>query len=115
MKTVSKKWIHTGRTIYTTVTDPRSRHPEQRQAILSIAEGWSDKEAAELCERIVRLPELEELIEVAEALQVAEADYRLAHDIHGDGSLVAGTMWDRMRKAGDQVRTMIEKVKGGEG
>lgn len=115
MKTVSKKWIHTGRTIYTTVTDPRSRHPEQRQAILNIAEGWSDSEAAEMCERIVRLPELEALIEAADDLQVAEADYRLAHDIHGDGSMVAGTMWDRMRWAGDRLRAALEKAKGGEG
>lgn len=55
-----------------------------------------------------------DLLTAADDLQVAEADYRLAHDLHGDGSLVAGTMWDRMRKAGDQMRAALEKVKGGE-
>lgn len=55
-----------------------------------------------------------DLLAAGEALQVAEADYRLAHDLHGDGSLVAGTMWDRMRKAGDQMRAAIAAVKGGD-
>ena len=65
MKVVSEKWITNGRTVYTTVTDARSRHPEQRQAVLSIAEGWSDKEAAELCERIVAIPEMIKALEYA--------------------------------------------------
>lgn len=38
-------------------------------------------------------------------LAIREADYRLNHDVHGDGSREAGRSWDRLRRAGDQVRS----------
>lgn len=43
------------------------------------------------------------------AIQLAmrEADYRLNHDVHGDGSREAGRSWDMMRRAGDAVRNLI--------
>lgn len=40
-------------------------------------------------------------------LAVREADYRLNHDVHGDGSLEAGRSWDRMRRAGQAVRDAL--------
>lgn len=40
-------------------------------------------------------------------LAMREADYRLNHDVHGDGSVEAGRSWDRLRRAGDQVRSVV--------
>lgn len=37
-------------------------------------------------------------------LAMREADYRLNHDVHGDGSAEAGRSWDLMRRSGDQIR-----------
>jgi hypothetical protein len=77
MKIVSGEWTTNGRTVYTKVTDTRSRHPGGQQAILSIAEGWSDREASELCKRIAILPELlDALEELADLMDdVKSGDY----------------------------------------
>lgn len=40
-------------------------------------------------------------------MAVREADYRLNHDVHGDGSMDAGRAWDRMRQAGDAIRDIV--------
>lgn len=37
----------------------------------------------------------------------AEAEYRKAHDLHGDGSPAAGRAWDLMRRAGDRARDLL--------
>ena len=37
-------------------------------------------------------------------LAMREADYRLNHDVHGDGHINAGRAWDRMRRSGDAIR-----------
>jgi hypothetical protein len=41
-------------------------------------------------------------------LQQAEAEYRKAHDLHGDGSQQAGRAWDLMRRVGDRARTALQ-------
>jgi hypothetical protein len=49
------------------------------------------------------------LIEAARALndlQLAEANYRQMHDLHGDDSRVTGRAWDTMRRAGKRARTI---------
>lgn len=37
-------------------------------------------------------------------LAMRESDYRLNHDVHGDGSREAGRSWDRMRHSGNAIR-----------
>ena len=37
-------------------------------------------------------------------LAMREQDYRLNHDVHGDGSREAGRSWDRMRHSGNAIR-----------
>ena len=37
-------------------------------------------------------------------LAMREADYRLNHDVHGDGDMKAGRAWDKMRQSGDRIR-----------
>lgn len=51
--------------------------------------------------------ELDRLRSLACDLQLAEAAYRRAHDLHGDGSRQAGRAWDLMRRAGDKVRRAL--------
>lgn len=51
--------------------------------------------------------ELDRLRSLACDLQMAEAAYRRAHDLHGDGSREAGRAWDLMRRAGDKVRRAL--------
>lgn len=49
---------------------------------------------------------------LADALLVlteAEAAYRKAHDLHGDGSREAGRAWDVMRRAGDNARKALSQ------
>ncbi|WIA55470.1 hypothetical protein N6H05_01845 [Sphingobium sp. WTD-1] len=41
------------------------------------------------------------------ALQLAEANYRRAHDLHGDAARETGRAWDEMRRAGDRVRRTL--------
>lgn len=49
-------------------------------------------------------------------LQQAEAEYRLMHDRHGDGSRAAGRAWDLMRRAGDKARAALSPAEqAGEG
>lgn len=40
-------------------------------------------------------------------LASAEAEYRKAHDLHGDGSPQSGRAWDLMRRAGDTARAAL--------
>ena len=40
-----------------------------------------------------------DLRESARALVAAEVTYRLAHDLHGDGHIITGRAWDKMRNA----------------
>ena len=44
------------------------------------------------------------------ALQKAEADYRHAHDTHGDGTPQSGYAWDQMRRAGNRARTLLQEL-----
>jgi hypothetical protein len=46
-------------------------------------------------------------IRVLDDVQQAEAEYRLMHDRHGDGSQAAGRAWDLMRRAGDKAREAL--------
>lgn len=52
--------------------------------------------------------EIKRLREALDDLQQAEAEYRLMHDRHGDGSRAAGRAWDLMRRSGDKARTALE-------
>lgn len=56
--------------------------------------------------------ELETLRVLACDLQLAEARYRRAHDLHGHGSREAGRAWDLMRRAGDRVRRALGATDG---
>ncbi len=51
------------------------------------------------------------LMGLVENLAGAEAAYRIAHDLHGGGSLQSGRAWDRMRRAGDEARATLAKIK----
>lgn len=62
-------------------------------------------EAADTIERLSA--ELERKTEALDDLQQAEAEYRLMHDRHGDGSQAAGRAWDLMRRAGDKARVTL--------
>lgn len=42
-------------------------------------------------------------------LQMREAAYRSAHDLHGDGSMKSGAAWDAMRHAGDAARAILHR------
>lgn len=50
-----------------------------------------------------------EALQALEALTFAEASYRSAHDLYGDGSREAGREWDLMRRAGDRARSLIKR------
>jgi hypothetical protein len=50
------------------------------------------------------------LVDALEALERAEADYRHAHDLHGDGSLEAGIAWKDLRQAGDKARKILGRM-----
>lgn len=52
-------------------------------------------------------PDIGALVEAAEALAFAEASYRQAHDLYGDGSAQAGREWDLMRRAGNNLRAAL--------
>jgi hypothetical protein len=43
----------------------------------------------------------------AKALAEREAEYRKAHDLHGDSAMEAGRAWDLMRKQGDRIRAAL--------
>ncbi len=45
--------------------------------------------------------------EALKELADAESAYRLAHDVHGDGSPKAGRAWDLLRRAGDHARQAL--------
>lgn len=94
MKIVSGEWTTNGRTVYTKVTDTRSRHPGGQQAILSIAEGWSDRESEILCQRIVAIPDM--LTALEDAL----------HDITGHPSGYIS------RTTGEKIIAAIAAAKG---
>lgn len=49
----------------------------------------------------------EALVNALDILQMREAAYRSAHDLHGDGSAKAGFAWDAMRRSGDNARTIL--------
>lgn len=51
----------------------------------------------------------EQMQEALEALTFAEASYRSAHDLFGDGSREAGREWDLMRRAGDRARALLQR------
>jgi hypothetical protein len=40
-------------------------------------------------------------------LQLCEAAYRHAHDVHGADDLRCGRAWDQMRRAGDAARAVL--------
>lgn len=44
-------------------------------------------------------------------LAIREANYRLVHDLHGDGSAEAGRAWDLMRRAGEKVSEAALQVR----
>ncbi len=50
----------------------------------------------------------------AAALAEAEAQYRATHDLCGGDHLRTGHAWDRMRRAGDLVRSHVTAVPDGE-
>ena len=94
MKIISGEWITNGRTVYTKVTDTRSRHPGGQQAILSIAEGWSDRESAMFCQRIVAVNDMLSALEDA------------LHDITGHPSGYIS------RTTGEKIIAALAKAKG---
>jgi len=49
-------------------------------------------------------------VEALDDLQQAEAEYRLMHDRHGDGSQASGRAWDLMRRAGDKARKALSTL-----
>ena len=51
-----------------------------------------------------------ELVEALEDLAVCEAEYRHEHDVYGDGNIMTGRAWDRMRRAGDRARALLSRV-----
>lgn len=46
--------------------------------------------------------------EALDDLQRKEAKYRAKHDLHGDGSIIAGRAWDHMRRAGGIAREALK-------
>lgn len=59
-------------------------------------------------ERAIGQSQIDLLTERLDTLQQAEAEYRLMHDRHGDGSRAAGRAWDLMRRAGDKARAALK-------
>jgi hypothetical protein len=49
----------------------------------------------------------EQLAEALQRLECAEREYRRCHDHEGDGHIVTGRAWDRMRHAGDKARSIL--------
>jgi hypothetical protein len=47
--------------------------------------------------------------ETLEELAKAERSYRTSHDDDGPGAVRTGRAWDRLRKAGDAARALLEK------
>lgn len=72
---------------------------------------WEEEAREALAAETKRREEAEDdnarLREALDGLQRSEAAYRMAHDAHGDGSLVAGRCWDLMRRAGDIARAAL--------
>lgn len=67
-----------------------------------------------LSDALTRLKaEVERKDEALDDLQQAEAEYRLMHDRHGDGSQAAGRAWDLMRRAGDKARAALSQEEEG--
>lgn len=69
----------------------------QRQAFYA---GWLAREKADVGGEA-------RLREALQDLQHAESEYRKAHDEFGDGHIIAGRAWDRMRRAGDKARAAL--------
>ena len=61
------------------------------------------------------MPDLKEaadkLAEALEHLTWAEQTYRRAHDLHGDGHIVAGRAWDQLRRCGDDARAALDEYR----
>lgn len=53
--------------------------------------------------------------EALEDLETREAEYRHEHDIYGDGNILTGRAWDRMRRAGDRARTALTSFRAAMG
>jgi hypothetical protein len=88
MKIVSGEWTTNGRTVYTKVTDTRSRHPGGQQAILSIAEGWSDRESEMFCQRIVAIPDMLAALEAEEQARQIEDQYDMTARLYPESERV---------------------------
>jgi hypothetical protein len=75
----------------------------------STAESYARREARDIIAALQSrvLPQAG-MREALEDLQQAEAEYRLMHDRHGDGSQAAGRAWDLMRRAGDKARALLD-------
>lgn len=58
----------------------------------------------------VAAEQLRLLTEAASALEKAEATYRYCHDVLGGGDIKTGRAWDKMRRAGDRVRSLIKQT-----
>ncbi len=76
-------------------------------------------EAAECIERLAKengqmFAHINRTEQLLDSLQAAESVYRKSHDIHGDGHMVTGRAWDKMRKRGDEAREFLDKERGGE-
>jgi hypothetical protein len=75
-----------------------------------IADDFHD--GAAIARAYVALSEREKVLERhVDDLQQSEAEYRLMHDRHGDGSRAAGRAWDLMRRAGDKARAALAGAK----
>jgi len=63
------------------------------------------------------IAERDRMKEALREVEVAEREYRRAHDTLGGDQIATGRAWDRLRRAGDKARAALnaEKRDGGEG
>lgn len=78
--------------------------------LLNFTRGKGDAGDYERFERIAaRISSLEAGLR---KLAGREAAYREAHDVCGDGDAETGRRWDKMRRAGDEARTLLNRIDG---
>lgn len=56
-----------------------------------------------------------DVISAADALQGAEAKYRMLHDVAGGFNMKTGQAWDEMRRAGNKVREALDRLRSARG
>ena len=78
----------------------------------SVQKAFAAYEAIALTEAEAKLAKARGKLDI---LQMREAAYRSAHDLHGDGSMKAGAAWDAMRRAGDDARACLAELGGYDG